>query len=42
MNLKEMDINARNRIDSTQNKNYCRALIEYSNKHPGSISHGVT
>ena len=38
MYLEEIGINAENWVDSAQNRNYCRALIE----SPGSIRHGVS
>ena len=38
MDLKEIGINAGNCVDSAQDRNYWRALME----PPGSISHGVS
>ena len=37
MNLKEMGVNPRKWVDSTEDRDYWRAL-----EPPGSISHGVT
>ena len=39
MYLEEIHINAGNWIDSAQDRNYCRALVNI--EPPGSISHGV-
>ena len=41
MNLKEIGINMRNRVDLTQDRNYWRALVN-DIEPPGSISHGVS
>ena len=38
MDLEEIGINVRNWVDSAQDRDYWRALIE----PPGSISHGVS
>ena len=43
MNLEEIGINAENWVDSAQDRNYCRALMNAAlNLPPGSISHGVS
>ena len=42
MDLEEIGINAGNRVDSAQDRNYWRALCECGIEPPGSISHGVT
>ena len=42
MDLDEIGINAGNWIDSAQDRNYWRALVNAAFKPPGSISHGVS
>ena len=42
MNIKKIGINARNWVDSGQDRDYWRVLVNATlNEHPGSISHGV-
>ena len=41
MDLEEISVNARNWIDSAQDRNYWRALVNLL-EPPGSISHGVS
>ena len=41
-NLEEIGINAGNWVDSTQNRDYWRALVNCGIESPGSISHGVS
>ena len=42
MDLEERGINAGNWVDSAQDRDYWRALCEFSIEPPGSISHGVS
>ena len=43
IDLEEIGINAGNWVDSAQDRNYWRALVnEALNEPPGSISHGVS
>ena len=42
MVLKEIYINTRNWVDSTQERYYWRALVNAGIEHSGSISHGVS
>ena len=42
MDLEEIGINAGNWVDSTQDRDYWRALVNATLKPPGSISHGVS
>ena len=42
MDLKEIGINLGNWVDSAQDRNYWRALVNATLNIPGSISHGVS
>ena len=42
MDLEEIGINAGNWVDSTQDRNYWRALVDAALNLSGSISHGVS
>jgi hypothetical protein len=42
MDLKEIGINTSNWVDSTQDRDYWRALVNACIESPGSISHGVS
>ena len=42
MDLKEIGVNVRSWIDSTQDRDYWRTGYEYEIKTSGSISHGVS
>ena len=42
MDLKEIGINTRNWVDSTQNRDYLRALVNAVIEPPDSISHGFS
>ena len=42
MDLEEIGINAGNWVDSAQDRNYWRALVECSIEPQGSISYGVS
>ena len=42
MGLKEMGVNARNLVDSAQDRDYSRALVICGIELPGYISHGFS
>ena len=42
MDLEEIGINAGNWVDSAQDRNYWRALVNVGIELPDSISHGVS
>ena len=42
MDLEEIGINATNWVDSAQDRNYWRALVNCGIEPPGSIGHGVS
>ena len=42
MDVKEMDINTRNWVNSAHDRDYWRALVNSGIEPPGSISHGVS
>ena len=42
MDLEEIGINSGNWVDSAQDRNYWRALVNWGIEPPGSISHGVS
>ena len=42
MDIKEIGINTRNLVDSAQDRDYWRALVNCGIEPPGSISHGVS
>ena len=41
MDLKEISFNTRNWVDSAQDRDYWRALVDVALNPAGSISHGV-
>ena len=41
MDFKEIGINKRNWVDSTEDGDYWRVLVNAAFEPPGSISHGV-
>ena len=42
MDLKEMGVNTRTWVDSTQDRDYWRALCKCGFEPPGSINHGIS
>ena len=42
MDLKELGVNTRNCVDSVQNRDYCRALVNAALNLWKSVSHGVS